>query len=109
MAVTPKVRNVGSTVERLTAAGVVTVLPGSGIRPSQTEGYNLRSVTVLVQVGQVAVDIGGGASTAIVDAGVSLTWGVDEGNDEHLSDVFEFTGQGAETIAYILTSRGPWR
>lgn len=72
---------IDSTVQRQTDAGTVTIPAGA------------RSITLIVYAGSPTVAIGGGAAVT-VDAGTSLSWGVDRGGaaGEQLQDEFAFTG-----------------
>ncbi|MFZ4266620.1 hypothetical protein [Streptomyces arboris] len=71
----------GSTIQRQTGAGAVTIPAGA------------RSVTVNIYAGAPTLSIGGATAVAI-PAGSSLTWSVDQGSDngETLEDAFVFTG-----------------
>lgn len=84
---------VGSTAQRQTGAGTVTVPAGA------------RSVTLLVLAGTASVAIGGGAA-AVFPAGASATWSVDRGGQagEQLGDEFVFTGVAGSDFA-VLTTR----
>ena len=72
---------IDATLQRQTGAGTVTITAGA------------RSVTVVVYTGSPTIAIGGGAAVT-VEAGTSLTWGVNRGGDagETLQDEFVFTG-----------------
>lgn len=72
---------IDATLQRQTGAGTVTIAAGA------------RSVTVVVYTGSPTIAIGGGAAVT-VEAGTSLTWGVNRGGDagETLQDEFVFTG-----------------
>ncbi|MFB8347918.1 hypothetical protein [Streptomyces niveus] len=82
---------VGSTIQRQTGAGIVTIPAGA------------RSVTVNVYAGAPTVAIGAGTAVAL-PAGTSLTWAVDRGGDagETLEDGFVFTGAAGHD--FIVTS-----
>lgn len=71
----------GSTIQRQTGAGTVTVVAGA------------RSVTLVVYAGSPTVAIGGGTAVTLA-AGTSLSWSVDRGGDagEELQDGFVFGG-----------------
>ncbi|BBA98358.1 hypothetical protein RVR_4509 [Actinacidiphila reveromycinica] len=72
---------IGSTAQRQTGAGAVTIAAGA------------RSVTLVVYAGAPTVAIGGGTAVTLA-AGTSLSWGVDRGGPggEQLQDQFVFTG-----------------
>lgn len=82
---------IDSTIQRLAGAGAVVIAAGA------------RSVTLTAVTGTIDVSIGGGP-VAVVPAGVSLTWAVDQGGDtgEGLADAFTFTGAVGDD--FIVTS-----
>lgn len=82
---------IGSTVQRQTGTGTITVPAGA------------RSVTVIVYAGSPTVAIGTAAPVTLA-AGTSLTWSVDRGGQggEQLLDAFAFAGvAGAD---FLLTT-----
>lgn len=83
--------SIGSTLQRQTGAGAVTIAAGA------------RSVTLVVYAGSPTVAIGGGLPVAVA-AGTSLTWGVDRGGatGEQLQDEFAFTG--ADGSDFLVSS-----
>jgi hypothetical protein len=72
---------IGSTLQRQTGTGTVTVAAGA------------RSVTLVVYAGSPTVAIGSAAAVTL-EPGTSLTWSVDRGGEtgEQLLDAFAFTG-----------------
>lgn len=83
----------GSTAQRQTGAGTVTIAAGA------------RSVTVIVYAGSPTLAITGG-TTVPLPAGTSLSWGVDQGGKtgEALQDSFVFVGlAGADFL--VSTTR----
>lgn len=83
---------IGSTVQRQTGAGTVTVAAGA------------RSVTVVVYAGAPTVAIGAGVPVAL-SVGTSLTWSVDRGGaaGETLLDAFVFTGVAGSDLLITTT------
>lgn len=84
---------IGSTLQRQTGAGAVTIPAGA------------RSVTLVVYAGAPTVAVGAAAAVPVT-AGTSLTWSVDRGGDagEALADAFTFTG-AAGTDFLVTTTR----